>query len=83
MAGRGGNTPEGEATTSARGSMPLQEIQSPDPELLLTPRQVGRMLGISARQVLRLSIPQVRFGHRTIRYRRQDVVASIQKNTTN
>jgi excisionase family DNA binding protein len=48
---------------------------------LLTTQQVARLLGVSARQVLRLPIPQVRLGYRTIRYRRADVVAFIEKST--
>jgi excisionase family DNA binding protein len=48
--------------------------------LLLTAKQVARMLGISPRQVLRLPIPQVRLGHRTIRYRKEDVDAFIEQS---
>jgi excisionase family DNA binding protein len=49
---------------------------------LFKPKEVAMLLGVSVRQVLRLPIPQVRFGPRTIRYRKEDVDAFIQENTT-
>jgi predicted DNA-binding transcriptional regulator AlpA len=42
-------------------------------EVYLSPSAVARMLGISARQVLRLPIKRVRLGHHTIRYKQADV----------
>jgi hypothetical protein len=46
---------------------------------LLTALQVAKLLGISVRQVLRLPITKLRFGHRTIRYRKEDVDAFTAK----
>lgn len=44
---------------------------------LLSPSDVGRLLGISRRQVLRLPIRQVRLGPKTIRYRKEDYDAFV------
>jgi hypothetical protein len=62
---------------SAASVRPLRPVISAgEPEPLLDAAAVGRWIGISARQVLRLRIPhvQVGTGHRRIfRYRREDV----------
>ena len=50
---------------------------------LLSAAQVGESLGLSRRQVLRLPLPQVRLGLRTIRYRVEDVQNYVKKATTN
>ena len=47
--------------------------------VLLSPRQVAAMIGISRRNVLRLGIPRIQLGHRTIRYRKEDVDGFIKK----
>lgn len=48
---------------------------------LLTAKQVGVMLSMSSRQVLRMLIPRVRLGPKTIRFRKEDVDAHVEKNT--
>jgi len=62
----------------------LKGGRNPGPEfdLLLTPKQAGTRMAISARHVLRLPIRQVRLGPRTIRYRKEDIDAFIEKSTT-
>jgi len=50
-------------------------------ESLLSPSTVARMLGLNTRHVLQLPIKQVRIGHRTVRYRRADVEAFLQRHT--
>jgi hypothetical protein len=49
--------------------------------VLLSPKQVAILLGISSRQVLRLPIPQIRLGPKTIRYRKEDVNAFVKEST--
>ncbi len=49
---------------------------------LLSPKQVGVLLNISGRQVLRLGIPQIRLGRRTIRFRMADVEAYMNTHLT-
>jgi hypothetical protein len=44
---------------------------------MLTAKQVGVVLNMSKRQVLRLPIPRSRFGRRSIRFREEDVYAYI------
>ena len=44
---------------------------------LLRPAQVAELLGVSARHVLQITIPQIRLGTRTIRYQREDVETYI------
>jgi len=44
---------------------------------LLSPSDIGRLLGISRRQVLRLPIKQVRLGPKTIRFRKEDYDAYV------
>lgn len=48
----------------------------------LTAETVARILGVTPRAVLRSSLPRVRLGHRTIRFRRDHVAAWISDNTT-
>ena len=50
---------------------------------LMNTKQVAELLGLSTRQVLRLGIPHVRLGRRTIRYRVEDVQNHVHKATTN
>ena len=40
---------------------------------LLTPDEAANMLALSKRHLLELPIRRIRFGHRTIRYRIQDI----------
>ena len=40
---------------------------------LLNPTQVGEILGLSARHILNLPLPQIRLSKRTIRYRIEDI----------
>jgi hypothetical protein len=47
---------------------------------LLSAEQVGEILGVDKRRVLRMDIKQVRFGPRTLRYRLKDVQAFIEEN---
>lgn len=49
---------------------------------LVTPKQLGTRLNVSSRQALRLPIPQVRLGPRTIRFREEDIDDFIDKKTT-
>ena len=49
------------------------------PEAVLTIQQVAQWLGVSRRTVQRLRIPTVRLGHRTIRYRAEDVLQYLQR----
>jgi hypothetical protein len=42
-------------------------------EPLLTAAEAAQLLGLTKRRVLRLPIPRIEFGYRTIRYRREDL----------
>ena len=44
---------------------------------LLSASDIGHLLGISRRQVLRLPIRQVRLGPKTIRFRKEDYDAYV------
>jgi Helix-turn-helix domain len=48
-------------------------------EVLLTPREVAAWLGLSVRQVQRLSIPYIDCGERNRRYRVADVRAWLER----
>jgi len=52
-----------------------------DDDSLLSPATIAQMLGVSTRQVLRLPIKQLRIGHHTVRYRRADVEAFLERRT--
>jgi hypothetical protein len=47
------------------------------PERLMSVSDVATMLGLNIRHVLQLPIKRVALGHRTIRYRREDVEAFV------
>ena len=49
---------------------------------LMNTKQVAEFLGLSTKQVLRLGLPHVRLGRRTIRYKVEDVQNHVQKATT-
>ena len=57
-------------------------IEGDDSDSLLSPTAVAQMLGLSARHVLRLPIKQLRLGHHTVRYRRSDVEAFLERRTS-
>jgi excisionase family DNA binding protein len=40
---------------------------------LLTPTEAARLLGVSRRHLLRLPLKRIRIGHRTVRYRLEDM----------
>lgn len=42
-------------------------------ERLLTPAQAGALLGLPTRRVLRLALPRVVYGYRTVRYDLKDL----------
>jgi predicted DNA-binding transcriptional regulator AlpA len=63
----------------SRGGRMSRENEKGEFSPLLSPKQVAVWLGISARQVLRLGIKSIRLGHRTIRYRKEDVDARIEE----
>jgi hypothetical protein len=46
-------------------------------DVILNAADVGKWLKLSPRQVLRLPIPRLDLGHRTVRFREQDVAAWI------
>ncbi len=60
----------------------LNRIEDGGSDSLLSPTGVARMLGLSTRHVLRLPIKQVRLGHHTVRYRRADVEAFLERRTS-
>lgn len=47
-------------------------------ENLLTPEAVSKWLSIPVVAVLRSSIPRIKIGHRTIRYKPEDVQAYLE-----
>jgi len=53
-----------------------------DDSQLISPTAVGEILGLNVRFVLGLPIPRVVLGHRTIRYRKQDVDDFIREVTS-
>ena len=52
---------------------------TPAPNAILTAAQVSEWLQIKPRQVQRLGIPQLRLGHKTIRYRASAVAKWLDK----
>ena len=42
-------------------------------EPLLTPAEAGALLGLPTRRVLRLELPRVQFGYRTVRFNPKDI----------
>lgn len=52
------------------------------PPVLLRPREVAELLGVSPRQVRRLGIPRYMFGPRTIRFSLEDLNEYIAKAST-
>ena len=50
---------------------------------LLSPAQVAEILNISRRQVLRLPIPRITLGPKSVRYRSEDLNAYIESQATN
>jgi hypothetical protein len=61
--------------------MPSRAPDRPDPipDVLLTPAQVAAWLKLKPRQLIRYGVPHVRFGKRTVRYLRADVVAWLDR----
>ena len=51
-------------------------------QYLLPTAAVAQLLGVSSRHVLRLPIKQFRIGHHTIRYRRTDVEAFLERRAS-
>ena len=49
------------------------------PKPLLTPKEAGYLLRVPGRRVLRLDIPKIQMGYRTVRYRPEDVETFIQQ----
>lgn len=71
------------ATERADAPLPLtRPTEHGEVKSLLTTKQVAALLHQSPRQVLRLAIPRVRLGPKTIRFRREDVNAHIKARTT-
>lgn len=50
-------------------------------EPLLTPAQAGQLLGLPTRRVLRLALPRVQYGYRTVRYRLRDIETYMTEHT--
>ena len=59
----------------------VNRIEGGSSDSLLSPTVVAQMLGLSTRHVLRLPIKQLRLGHHTVRYRRADVEAFLERRT--
>ena len=57
----------------------VNRIENDGSDPLLSPTAVAQRLGLSTRHVLRLPIKQVRLGHHTVRYRRADVEAFLER----
>jgi predicted DNA-binding transcriptional regulator AlpA len=57
----------------------VNRIENGGSDSLLSPTTVAQMLGLSTRHVLRLPIKQLRIGHHTVRYRRADVEAFLER----
>ncbi len=52
------------------------------PNAVLTTAQVADWLNVEPRQVARLGVPSMKFGHKTVRYRARDVQAWLDKQAT-
>jgi hypothetical protein len=57
----------------------MDQHDVPAPNAVLTAAEVAAWLQIKPRQVQRLGIPQLRLGHKTIRYRASAVAKWLEK----
>lgn len=54
-------------------------VTSPDPDQLLSAREVAELLQVVVNKVYSMNIPQIRLSDRRVRYMRSDVAAFIRR----